>query len=193
MWSANPNGSVVREVTDLPPGRALDVGAGEGADALWLAEQGWKVTACDISARALARVAAEADRRGLSVECLRADANDLDAFGAEAYDLVCLSYGSFHRGPDQRGLRNLLGAVAPGGTLLVVAHDLTPLQEPVDVTTQTRMFDPEAFVGVDEIAAALRTSGSWAVEAHGKRPRPPGAAGTHHVHDVVLRAVRQPG
>jgi thioredoxin reductase/SAM-dependent methyltransferase len=193
MWSANPNGTVVHEVAGLPPGRALDVGAGEGADALWLAEHGWKVTACDISGNALARVGAEADRRGLTVECLRADANDLDAFGTEVYDLVCLSYGSFHRTPDQRGLRNLLGAVAPGGTLLVVAHDLTPLREPVDVTIQTRMFDPEAFVGVDEIAAALRGSDGWAVEVHEDRPRPPGAASTHHVDDVLLRAVRKPG
>ena len=192
-WSANPNGTLVAEVADLAPGRALDVGAGEGADALWLAERGWQVTAADISGNALARVGAEAGRRGLVVDCLRCDANDPRAFGTETYDLVSLQYGSFLRTPDQRGLRNLLGAVAPGGTLLVVGHDFTPLREPVDVATQTRMFDPGAYVGVEEIAAALAESDGWRIEVNQTRPRPPGAASSHHVDDVVLRASRLAG
>lgn len=193
MWSGNPNGSLVAEVGDLAPGRALDVGAGEGADALWLAERGWAVTAADISGNALARLAAEARRRSLDVECLRRDANDPHAFGTATYDLVSVQYGSFHRTPDQRGLRNLLGAVSPGGTLLVVGHDPTPMREPVDVTTQTRVFDPDAYVGVDRIAAALTDTSSWRVEVHETRPRPAGAASTSHVDDVVLRARRLPG
>jgi len=82
MWSGNPNGTLVNETSGLTPGRALDVGAGEGGDALWLAEQGWSVTANDISERALARLAAEAERRGARVECDHADANALDAFDA---------------------------------------------------------------------------------------------------------------
>ncbi|GII77582.1 methyltransferase [Sphaerisporangium rufum] len=192
VWSANPNGTLVHEVTALPPGRALDVGTGEGADALWLAEHGWKVTATDISGNALERVRAEAGRRGLDVTLVRGDANDPAPFGTETFDLVSLQYGSFKRTPDQRGLRNLLAAVASGGTLLVVHHDLTPLREPADVATQTRMYDPEAFVGVDEVAAALTADpGTWQVEIHETRPRPPGAASTHHVSDVVLRATRR--
>ncbi len=193
MWSSNPNGSLVAEAANLPPGRALDVGAGEGADALWLAEQGWQVTACDIASTALARLADEAGRRGLAVRCLRTDATDADAFHPDTYDLVCLQYGSFHRTPDRRGLRNLLGAVAPGGTLLVVGHDLTPLREPVDVASQTRMWDPNSFVGIEEIVTHLKDSDSWAVEVHELRPRPPGAASSHHVDDVVLRATRKEG
>ncbi|RAY17309.1 SAM-dependent methyltransferase [Actinomadura craniellae] len=192
MWSGNPNGTLVGQVSGLVPGQALDVGAGEGADALWLAEQGWDVTASDISGNALARLAAEADRRGLDIRCLRGDANDPDAFGTGTFDLVSLQYGSFHRSPDRRGLRNLLNAVAPGGTLLVVGHDLTPLRDPVDVSSQTRIFDPDAYVGVDEIAAALDDASTWHVELHETRPRPPGAASTHHVADVVLRARRTP-
>jgi thioredoxin reductase/SAM-dependent methyltransferase len=190
MWSSNPNGTLVAEVAGLTPGRSLDVGAGEGADALWLAEHGWQVTACDISGNALARVAAEAERRGLPVRCLRADANDLDALGSDTYDLVSLHYGSFHRTPDQRGLRNLLSAVASGGTLLVVGHDLTPLRQPLDVGTQTRMYDADAYVGVDEIAAAVADDPGWKVEVHQTRPRPPGAVSTQHIDDVVLRATR---
>src|SRR5690606_33256030 len=88
MWSGNPNGSLVAEATDLAPGRALDVGAGEGGDAIWLAEQGWRVTASDVSQRALARVGAEADRRGLSVELLHVDANAHEAFDDAGFDLV---------------------------------------------------------------------------------------------------------
>ncbi|HTQ19066.1 bifunctional NAD(P)/FAD-dependent oxidoreductase/class I SAM-dependent methyltransferase [Mycobacterium sp.] len=191
-WSSNPNGTLVHEITDLAPGRALDVGAGEGADALWLAEHGWKVTATDISGNALARVRAEAVRRGLAVDLLRSDANDPAPFGTETFDLVSLQYGSFKRTPDQRGLRSLLDAVAPGGTLLVVHHDLTPFSEPFDVATQTRMYDPEAFVGVNEVAVALTADPeTWHIEVHETRPRPPGAASTHHVDDVVLRATRR--
>ncbi|MFG3352814.1 FAD-dependent oxidoreductase [Streptomyces sp. NPDC048001] len=191
-WSGNPNGTLVHEAGALSPGRALDVGTGEGADALWLAEHGWKVTATDISGNALARVRSEAERRGLAVTLVRGDANDPEPFGTETYDLVSLQYGSFKRTPDQRGLRSLLAAVAPGGTLLVVHHDLTPLRDPVDVATQTRMYDPEAFVGVEEIAAALAADpGTWQVGTHETRPRPAGAVSTHHVSDVVLRATRR--
>lgn len=82
--------------------------------------------------------------------------------------------------------------MAPGGTLLVVGHDLAPMREPHDPATQTRMFDPGAYVGVDEIALALADTDSWTVEVHETRPRPPGAASTHHVDDVVLRATRRP-
>jgi thioredoxin reductase/SAM-dependent methyltransferase len=190
MWSGNPNGTLVHEVGELTPGRVLDVGAGEGGDAVWLAERGWRVTATDISTRALARVSAEAERRGLDIECLRRDANAPDAFERGAYELVSKQYGAVHRTPDQRGLRNLLAAVAPGGTLLVVGHDLTPMRETIDVVVQTRMFDPDAYLRVDEIAVALDQSPDWKVEVHETRPRPPGAASTHHVDDVVLRARR---
>ncbi|BBB02063.1 putative oxidoreductase [Actinacidiphila reveromycinica] len=191
-WSGNPNGTLVREATELTPGRALDVGTGEGADALWLAEHGWKVTATDISGNALARVRTEAERRGLSVTLVRSDANDPAPFGTDTFDLVSLQYGSFKRTPDQRGLRSLLAAVAPGGTLLVVHHDLTPLHDPVDVAAQTRMYDPQAFVGLDEVAAALTADpDAWHVETHETRPRPAGAASPHHVSDVVLRATRR--
>ncbi len=190
MWSGNPNGTLVAEVGGLVTGRALDVGAGEGADALWLAEQGWKVTASDISRRALDRVAAEAERRGLVVACLHADANARDPFEPAAYDLVSAQYASIPRSPDGRGVRNLLAAVAPGGTLLVVSHDLEPMRAPIDPHTGSRPHDPDAYVRVEDVVAVLADSPEWEVVVHGKRPRPPGAVSTHHVDDVVLRARR---
>lgn len=190
MWSGNPNGTLVHEASTLAPGRALDVGAGEGGDAVWLAEQGWRVTASDVAGRPLERIAAEASRRGLAVECLHADANALDPFEHGAYDLVSAQYASIPRTPDGRAVANLLGAVAPGGTLVVVGHDLAPMRAAVDASTHSRPFDPDAYVRVDDVAAALADRPGWVVEVHETRPRPPGAASAHHVDDVVLRARR---
>lgn len=190
VWSGNPNGTLVAEASGLTPGRALDVGAGEGGDALWLAERGWQVTASDVSSRALARVEHEARRRGLAVRTWHVDANAIRPYGDETFDLVSLQYGSFARTPDGRGVRSLLAAVAPGGTLLVVSHDAAWAREAFDPAERTPMFDPDAYVGVTEIAAALAASEGWRIEVHETRPRPAGAASGHHVEDVVLRAVR---
>jgi thioredoxin reductase/SAM-dependent methyltransferase len=190
IWSGNPNGSLVREIDGVKPGRALDVGAGEGGDAVWLAEQGWNVTASDISQRALDRVAAEGERRGRRIECLRVDANALAAFGREAFDLVTAHYASIPRTPDGRGVNNLLDAVAPGGTLLVVGHDLEPIRAPIDTHEHSRPFDPDAYLRVDDVAMAIADAAEWKIEVHEKLPRPAGAASAHHVDDVVLRARR---
>jgi thioredoxin reductase/SAM-dependent methyltransferase len=191
LWSGNPNGTLVNEIDGLTVGRALDVGAGEGGDAVWLAERGWRVTANDISQRALDRVAAVAEARGLTIECHHADANAYGAFELAAFDLVSAQYASIQRTPDGRGVDNLLGAVAPGGTLLVVGHDLEPMRAPINAHEHSRPFDPDAYMRVDDVAAALADSPDWAIDVHEKRPRPPGAASaSHHVDDIVLRARR---
>jgi thioredoxin reductase/protein-L-isoaspartate O-methyltransferase len=192
LWSGNPNGSLVAEVGDLAPGRALDVGAGEGGDAVWLAEQGWKVTANDVSLRALDRIAAEAEHRGLDIDLLHADANARDPFAARSFDLVSAQYASIPRTPDDRAIHNLLAAVAPGGLLVVVSHDLEPLRAAVDTKMQSRPFDPDAYVRVEDVVAVLSTAPDWSIEVHVTRPRPAGSASTHHVDDVVLRARRAP-
>ena len=189
MWSGNPNGTLVNEIGGLAAGRALDVGAGEGGDAVWLAEQGWNVTASDISQRALERVAAEAERRGLRIECHHADANAFGAFETGAFDLVSAQYASIPRTPDGRGVGNLLNAVAPGGTVLVVSHDLEPMRALIDTQQHSRPFDPDAYLRLDDLATALADSSEWEIEVHERRPRPAGAASaSHHVDDVVLRA-----
>ena len=194
IWSGNPNGTLVDEVEGLAAGRVLDVGAGEGGDAIWLAEQGWTVTASDVSERATDRIAAEAQRRGLPIECVRADANALDPFVGEAFDLVTAHFASIPRTPDDRGLRNLLDAVAPGGTLLVVGHDLDAMRASGEMREHAPPFDPDAFVGPDDFAAVLAGSPHWEVEVHEKRPRPEAAgASSHHAADAVLRARHLPG
>lgn len=191
LWSGNPNGTLVAEVAGLSPGRALDVGAGEGGDALWLAEQGWRVTASDVSPVALARIAAEAERRGLHVDRLHVDANATAAFEPASYDLVSAFYAAIPRTPDNRAVTNLLAAVAPGGVLLVVSHDLAAMRAPIDTEVTSRPFDPDAFVRVDDVAVGLAGAAGWQVEVLATRPRPAGAtAASHHVDDVVLRARR---
>lgn len=190
-WSAHPNGSLVNEVSGMAPGRALDVGAGDGGDALWLADRAWKVTASDISQRALDRIDAEATRRRLHVDCHHTDANARDAFEAEAFDLVFAQYAWIPRTPDSRGIHNLLNAVAPGGTLLVVSRDLEPIRRPIDTRSHSREFDPDAYLGTDDFAAVIASSPGWKVEKHKKQPRPAGAVpASHHLDDIILRARR---
>ncbi len=194
LWSGNPNGTLVNEISGTRPGRALDVGAGEGGDAIWLAEQGWQVTASDISRRALDHITAEATRRNLNLECLHVDTNALDPFQVEAFDLVTAHYASIPRTAEDRAIANMLGAVAPGGTLLVVGHDLEPMRHRIDTRQHSRMFDADAYVRVDDFVDVLATSVGWHLETNEKRPRPQGhASASHHVDDVVMRARRLPG
>ncbi|MGL5824897.1 MAG: FAD-dependent oxidoreductase [Nocardioides sp.] len=193
MWSGNPNGTLVNEIGGVGPGRALDVGAGEGGDAVWLAERGWRVTAMDISQRALDRIATVADDRNLAIECLHADANAHRPFEPGEFDLVSAQYASIPRTPDGRGVDNLLDAVTAGGMLLVVSHDLEAMRTFLDTSQHSRPFDPDAYLRVDDFLAVLADSPDWDVEVHGKQPRPPGAASaSHHVDDIVLRARRRP-
>jgi thioredoxin reductase/SAM-dependent methyltransferase len=190
IWSGNPNGTLANEVEGTVPGRALDVGAGEGGDAVWLAEHGWEVTASDISQRALDRIATVAAERGLNIECHHADANSLNAYPTKSFDLVSAQYASIPRTPDNRGITNLLAAVDVGGTLLVVGHDLEPMRRPIDTAIHSQRFDPDAYVRVDDFTEAITSSAEWDIEINEKRSRPSGAASSHHVDDIVLRARR---
>jgi thioredoxin reductase/SAM-dependent methyltransferase len=188
LWSGNPNGSLVVEVADLATGRALDVGAGEGGDAIWLAAQGWDVTASDISSRALDRIEREAERRGLPITCAPADANAREPYAPGGFDLVSAAYASIPRTPDLRSVHNILDAVAPGGTLLVLSHDLEAMRA---TQHRHRPFDPDAYVHAEDFAAALAEAPDWTVEVDDTRARPAGSAtAAHHVQDRVLRARR---
>ncbi|RSS79329.1 bifunctional 2-polyprenyl-6-hydroxyphenol methylase/3-demethylubiquinol 3-O-methyltransferase UbiG [Streptomyces sp. WAC06614] len=123
IWSGNPNSVLVREVEGLPAGRALDLGCGEGADAVWLARRGWRVTGTDISTVALARAAEHAAEAGLADRILF-ERHDLgESFPAGKYDLVSACFlHSPGAMPRERILRTAAAAVAPGGVLLVAGH-----------------------------------------------------------------------
>ena len=126
-WSGRPNAVLVDEAADLRPGRALDLGCGEGADAVWLAERGWHVTATDISQTALDRGAAAAARAGVTGR-LDWQQHDLAAtFPAGVHDLVTSHFMHAPDGSlDEHILTQAAAAVAPGGTLLVVGHAAVP-------------------------------------------------------------------
>lgn len=126
VWSAEPNRFLVEEVAGLAPGRALDLGAGEGRNAIWLAGIGWRVAAVDFSEVALDKGRRIAALRGVEVDWANAD---LVAYRADpaAFDLVLLLY--IHL--PWREMASVIGrartALAPGGTFLLVGHDRSNL------------------------------------------------------------------
>ena len=122
VWGAGPNRFVAAEVTALPAGRAIDLGTGEGRNAIWLAGRGWQVTAVDFSAAGLARAARLATERGVSVDWVRADLLDYQPAPGR-FDLVLLAYIHLPAASLARVFRAAAAAVAPGGTLLVIGHD----------------------------------------------------------------------
>jgi len=122
VWGAGPNRFVAAEVAALPPGRAIDLAAGEGRNAIWLAERGWHVTAVDFSAAGLARAARLAAERGVTVDWVLADLLAWQP-AARGYDLVLIAYLHLPSAGLARVFRAAAAAVAPGGTLLVIGHD----------------------------------------------------------------------
>ncbi|GIG20247.1 methyltransferase [Cellulomonas chitinilytica] len=182
VWSGDPNGALVAEVSDLPPGRVLDVGCGEGADAVWLASRGWTVTAIDVSAVALGRAAQHARDAGADVTwvCTGLVEADLPAGG---FDLVSAQYPALLRSPGLDAERALVRAVALGGELLVVHHEVLTDE------AHAHGFDPSMFVMPADVAALL--DDDWRVLVDERRDRTvAGGAGAHHAHDLVLRARR---
>ncbi|MFD0900041.1 class I SAM-dependent methyltransferase [Actinomadura sediminis] len=127
VWSGNPNPVMVSVVEPLEPGTALDLGCGEGADAVWLARRGWTVTAVDVSTVALDRAAAHAEDAGVAprVEFRRHDLGR--DFPDGSYDLVSAQFLQSPLEWDRAAiLRSAAAAVAPGGLLLIVEHAAAP-------------------------------------------------------------------
>jgi 2-polyprenyl-3-methyl-5-hydroxy-6-metoxy-1,4-benzoquinol methylase len=122
VWGAGPNRFVAGEVAALSPGRAVDLGTGEGRNAIWLAEHGWQVTAVDFSAAGLDRAARLAGERGVNVEWVQADLLDYQP-APGGYDLVLIAYIHLPAASLSRVFRTAAAAVVPGGTLLVIGHD----------------------------------------------------------------------
>ena len=127
VWSAEPNRFLVSETGGLAPGRALDLACGEGRNAIWLGERGWRVTGVDFSDVAIEKARQFAASRGVEGDWIAADLRDYEP-AAGAFDLVLVFY--FHVGADVRRpiLRAAASAVADGGTFLLVGHDSTNLE-----------------------------------------------------------------
>ena len=149
LWAATPNRFLVAEVADLAPGRALDLACGEGQNAIWLASLGWDVMGVDYSEVAIGKARDRATREGVAV---RFECANLVEYEPEvgAFDLVVILY--LHIAADE--LRGVLAkastALAPGGTFLLVGHDLTNLTDGVGGPS-----DPSIHVTPDQVASEL--------------------------------------
>lgn len=178
VWSAEPNRFVAEELAELSPGRALDLAAGEGRNAIWLARRGWEVTAADFSQVALdkgKRLAGDTPVRWVCADATRWSER-------AAYDLVVVAYLQLEAAERRASVQAAYAALRPGGTLLVVAHDSTNLsegtggpQDPTVLFTAEDVLDDLAGVGFDTIRA-------------GRVARPVGDA---TAWDALVRLVRR--
>ncbi|WP_280430980.1 class I SAM-dependent methyltransferase [Nocardia brasiliensis] len=187
VWSGNPNFLLVREITGVPAGTALDLGCAEGADAIWLAQQGWQVTGVDVSETALGRARAHAAELGVTgITWQQVDL--AHSFPAGTFDLVSAQY--LHSPVAQadereRILSRAADAVAPGGLLLIVGHAHWPswvTEPPADIHFPTTA----------EVLAALRLDpAAWTVErddlAERDQPSPEGVPGTRQDNVLLIR------
>jgi len=128
VWSAEPNLFLVEEIGRLPPGRALDLGAGEGRNAIWLAGLGWRVTAVDFSEVALEKARRIAATRGVEAAWVRADLVEYRPEPA-AFDLVLVLYLHLPWPEMAIVLDRARAAVAPGGAFLLIGNDRSNLEQ----------------------------------------------------------------
>ena len=197
VWSGRPNQRLVEQAADLTPGLACDIGCGEGADAIWLAEQGWDVTALDVSRVALDRTAQHAIERGVDH---RVKVGEYDVLSdrppraprrTKGFDLVSAHFMHVPREDFDDVYRRLAAAVAPGGRLLVVAH------HPDDVDTGARrphgpglLFPPEQVLAA--LGVEVGSSDDWEVEVVDSPVREQQTEdGIMQVRDTIVRLRRR--
>jgi SAM-dependent methyltransferase len=184
MWSGRPNGRLVAEIAGLSPGRALDVGCGEGADAIWLARHGWTITAIDISDVAISRAREGAQLAGAAVDWICGDALHTP-FPPRSFDLVSMQYPALPKAAGDAAVRRLLDTVRLGGLLLAVYHDFDDEHRE---HMKSQGVDPADYVGADDLGELL--GDDFTVELHAVERRIDPPPGTPHIADVVLRARR---
>jgi 2-polyprenyl-3-methyl-5-hydroxy-6-metoxy-1,4-benzoquinol methylase len=190
IWSGNPNQQIVEHVADLAPGTALEVGCGEGADAIWLAERGWRVSAIDVSTVALARAARQAAEAGTEI-AERIDWQQADILSWQPaprqFDLVTAHFIHVPTLEREQLHRRLAEAVRPGGTLLIVGH------HPSDLETSVGRWRLVDFLFTAEQVAAALTPEEWQIVVCDAPERqaldPDGQPVT--IRDAVLKATRR--
>jgi len=184
-WTTRPNQFVAAELADLPPGRALDLAAGEGRNTVWLAERGWRVTAVDFSRVGLEKGRKLSAARGVDdarVEWVVADLRDYEP-ERDIYDLALIAY--FQVSPEVRAavLARAAAALAPGGTAFVVGHDLTNLTEGTGGPQ-----DPDVLYTPEAVRAEL--PGLRVIRAERVHRAVERDGGTATAVDTLVRAVR---
>lgn len=190
VWSGRPNATLVDVAAQLPPARALDLGCGEGADAIWLAQQGWHVTGVDISPSAIDRAASAAHAVGVPRERIRFLVADLaDWQPTERYGLVTASFlQSPVELPRAHVLRRAAEAIEPGGRLLVIAHAAPP-----SWTSAPDIGDHRFLTPGEQLAELALDAADWSVELAETRRRaitaPDGSPSTLDDTVILLRRV----
>jgi SAM-dependent methyltransferase len=184
VWSGRPNRTLVDVVDGLEPGRALDLGCGEGADTMWLAEHGWDATGMDISHSAIDRARGAATTAHFEVADLE------NGVPAGEYDLVTASFFQSPVALDRaRILRIAADAVAPRGRLLLISHAAPPPWAADEHAHGGVLLTPE-----DEITALALDPAQWAVEIAETRSRdataPDGTPSTLDDTVVLVRRIQ---
>ena len=189
VWSGRANVRLVEVASTLPPGTALDLGCGEGGDAIWLAENGWRIVAVDISDTALARAAEDAQTRGVAdrVEFRQQDLAAGVPHGE--FDLVSAQFLHSTVPLDRAAILSAAArAVAPGGMLLIVDHSGPP-------PWASKLDHHHGFQRPEEVVAALGLSGAaWEPAEIASVPReamnPDGEPATWMDNVIILRRRR---
>ena len=185
-WTTRPNQFVAAELADLPPGRALDLAAGEGRNTVWLAERGWQVTAVDFSRVGLEKGCKLSAARGVDearVDWIVADLRDFEP-DRDFYDLVLIAY--LQVSPELRAtvMARAAAALAPGGTAFVVGHDLTNLTEGTGGPQ-----DPDVLYTPEAVRAEL--PGLRVVQAERVHRTVERDGGPATAIDTLVRAIRE--
>lgn len=184
LWHADPNRFLVTETADLVPGTVLDVACGEGRNAVWLAEKGWRAAGVDFSTVALAKARKLARERDVHVQWIDADVRTWRP--GTAFDLVLVFY--LQLPPEERdaAYRSAAEAVAGGGRILVVGHDRENLTAGVGGPKE-----PAVLFSAEDVTDILSDVGGFTIEHAGQVRRPVETDdGTVDALDALVRAVR---
>jgi SAM-dependent methyltransferase len=183
VWTDKPNMFVERETQKLVPGTVLDLACGEGRNAIWLAEQGWKATGADFSINGLEKGRLLAAERKVDVEFIEVDATTYSS--VLSFELVMVIYLQLPEPARREALRRAFAAVGPGGQVLVVAHDLDNLTQGVGGPQ-----DPSCLYTVDEVTALAKELGFVVLVAEQARRPVSTPDGQRQAIDTVVRAER---
>jgi SAM-dependent methyltransferase len=184
VWTSEPSRLLVQEVDGLAPGRALDLACGEGRNAIWLAERGWRVTGVDFSGVGLEKAWQLQEARGVQAAWIASDLLDYRP-EPEAFQLVMLFYLQIPAAERTPILQTAAGAVAPGGTFLLVGHDSSNIAEGYGGPQA-----PAVLYTAQDIAADLGGTGLQ-IERAGRVERPVHTPeGERLALDALVRASR---
>ena len=153
VWTSTPNQFLVAEAVGLRPGRAVDLACGEGRNSIWLAEQGWEVTGIDFSPVSLDKAKRLADLLGVKVTWIEADIEERVP-PQDGFDLVTMLYLQLPQPARSRAISSAANHVDPGGTLVIVAHDLENLTHGFG-----GLQDPDVLYRVSEVTEAAIDAG----------------------------------